>query len=472
MHHHSSCPEPLVFIESLIVTIMVNGVAPGPHPKADEIKNLFFMLYDYDSRITATRNNSFAPSTDSESNSPRSAPSLPSLVSSDHDTTDMDTDSYSSTDFSECSEEIGSDFVIGEGVQREEEAKTRPCRAIIRSLAPSSVQSSDDSYPDLVPITPIISKFPFPPVLTGDEVTVLCGKLNRSWYETLLSGVSVDISYTAEPGRTPYHAPYLDDLKYMYALKLVKMLPSGSWDGDNLIALVKEMIWCAIEPQLSDQLSLRVIKRVALFASAVKSAFLELRGEDAYGRFVDVLVDVTVGIFMKAWNIEKTRLLYTHYLPLHVQATIRLTAFVGDLYVCGLMKHVCFRSCFLQVVNHLSQTYEAAMALRVLLEVIGKDRSEFWQIEYADRLLHPVKALKQCGLACNCLTASGITERPGFWEGVRKYRNQYGRMVRERVAKARYGSGRMPSWTYPEGAPSGMVDAELEIMSLQLGVAK
>ncbi|KAF9265258.1 hypothetical protein L218DRAFT_860879, partial [Marasmius fiardii PR-910] len=76
------------------------------------------------------------------------------------------------------------------------------------------------------------------------------------------------------------------------------------WDDNNLTTLAQDLIWCAIEPQPQSYLSLRDIKRVTLFANALKSAFLEVRGEDAFGRFVRALVNTAVVTFMGAWNID------------------------------------------------------------------------------------------------------------------------------------------------------------------------
>ncbi|KAL0574557.1 hypothetical protein V5O48_007394 [Marasmius crinis-equi] len=422
------------------------------HPMAQEIKPLFFRLYNFETLARATSpHDSTSQSCSSSRVSTPSLGPLPSLSFSDWGT---DTDSV--LDLSECEEDVPSAESPGAGPEARLNEKQRAPPLALRDVD-TSVDTLTPATPssDLIPITPISVNFVFPHSQDGlSDRSSVTNAVDLSWYKPLLAGVSDE-------------TPYLEQLRYNYALKVVRTVPV--WHKDDLEALARGIIWFAIKPELSESLSLRALKRVTLFAGAVKSAFLAQRGSEAYAEFVNTLVDISVGMFMGAWNIEADTPLFSRYLPVHIQTTIRLTAFIGDLYICGLMKHVCIRSCFFELSSHLDR-FEALIALRVLLQVIGKGDSIFWRLDHADQLLYSGAALEKCGTSCSCLIESGITERPGFREGVVKHKMRYGKMFYERIMKARFASGGMPTWTHGGEAPAEKVELEIYIMFLQMGL--
>ncbi|KAL0061796.1 hypothetical protein AAF712_011313 [Marasmius tenuissimus] len=434
---------------------------------AQSVKPLFFELYDHVYPERSSKHISPHEATsDSCPTSISSSPSLESLVPS-LIFSDDDTEGESTSDLPESDKgSIASEVMLKE----DEENDSKDLSPLIVQEVDSPTSSAPSS-PDLLSLTPLILNsdgLPSPPKL--EEILSQCGSMadldDSPWYKVLVSGTSVDIAIDSNPD----HTPYLDQLRYTHALELVKSL--STWNEGDLAALARDLIWCVVEPKLSDYLSLRDVKRVTLFAVAVKSAFLELQGNEMYAAFVDTLVDVAVGLFMNAWNIDANTVLFSQYLPIHVQTTIRLTAFIGDLYVCGLMRHVCFRTCFFEIINRLGNTYEFVMAFRVLLEAIGKRDSPFWEMEFADQLFYAGGTLGRCGTSCDCLVESGITRRPGFREGVAKYKMRYARMFYERILKGRSANGGMPSWTRDAGVSPEVVNSEVEIMFLQMGFAK
>ncbi|KAK1235948.1 hypothetical protein PQX77_000815 [Marasmius sp. AFHP31] len=444
---------------------MFNSTYPT-HPLAQSVKPLFFKLYElvYPERSSKQISPHEATS-DSCPTSISSSPLeslVPTLIFSDGDT-----ETESASDLPESDKgSTASEIVLKE--DQESDSKERSPLIVQEADSPTSSTPSSPDLLHLTLLTPDLDGFPSPPKL--EEILSQCGSMadldDSPWYKALVSGTSIDIAIDSNPD----HTPYLDQLRYTHALELVKSL--STWDEGDLAALARDLIWCVVEPKVSDYLSLRDVKRVTLFARAVKSAFLELRGNETYAAFVDTLVDVAVGLFMNAWNMDIDTVLCSQYLPLHVQATIRLTAFIGDLYVCGLMRHVCFRTCLFEIINRLNNTYEFVVALRVLLEAIGKRDSPFWEMEFADQLFYAGGTLGRCGTSCDCLVESGISGRPGFREGVAKYKMRYARMFYERILKGRSANGGMPSWTRDAGVSPEVVNSEVQIMFLQMGFAK
>ncbi|KAK7054369.1 hypothetical protein VNI00_003563 [Paramarasmius palmivorus] len=350
-----------------------------PHPLAEDLKPLFLDLYCI-----------LLPNSTSTS-----AASTPSLT-------------HTATTFSSA-ESLGAREILAPVPRR-----LNACAA--EFLPRENRQEVDSGNYDMLAGTSL--NIAYSPVKVSQSSTSFTDRYNGDWYGYLRRGVE-------SGGRDKSLASSLINTKL-------------NWNLEDLHALTRELIWQAVTPMCSAVLRVKDIRRVVDFAIDMCNYFFQFLGQETGALFCGFLVENSIGLFLSAWSIPPTHgLFYEDVRHLHVQMSIRLSAFIADLYAVGFMQHLHFHQCIDSIMKRV-HTYEAVVAVRVMVEIIGDGNSIFWKLQAANHLDPGAYATCTVMCAAECLRSKGMLTNVRFVAGaVDSVKEDFAKVFLENIMEAR-----------------------------------
>ncbi|ESK95660.1 hypothetical protein Moror_12527 [Moniliophthora roreri MCA 2997] len=248
----------------------------------------------------------------------------------------------------------------------------------------------------------------------------------------------------------------------------------ANWGSGDLNELSRDVMWFAVKPVPSTEIYLSDIRRVVAFALDFKEGLTATFGRTVGEMFSGSLVDTSIGIFIQAWFISPAHPLFAqdHYRPVHIQMSTRLAALLAELYVKGLIQHGCFHDCLRAIMCQVHH-YEGIVAMRVIVEVLGRGNSQFWKLQTANQVERG--AFLGCTGTCTCLCDRGMLQNEKYIVNLDATKERFAEEFLDKVTQARLPMFRgrfsdgLKSLVIPEGAVTAKtVNQEIKDMFLRL----